>query len=44
MSAISSTRLYVGGFPPDVRESELAARFAPFGKVCATQLLSLIHI
>ena len=39
MSAISSTRLYVGGFPPDVRESELAARFAPFGKVCATQLI-----
>ena len=38
MSAIS-TRLYVGGFPPDVRESELAARFAPFGKVCATQLI-----
>lgn len=37
-SAIS-TRLYVGGFPPDVRESELAARFAPFGKVCATQLI-----
>ena len=38
MTAIS-TRLYVGGFPPDVRESELAARFAPFGKVCATQLI-----
>ena len=34
-----ATRLYIKGLAPDVREEELTARFAQFGKVGGVELI-----
>lgn len=35
----TEVRLYVGGFPPEVKREEIERRFTPFGKVRKCEVL-----